>query len=287
MRNRAAQVLVIAVVAPLVVGLAVFVGMRLARAAELAERGGHDHGGREYIETDAGRSRLQEPLLHGFAEKIDPPQPASDFTLEDESGLEVTLSDHAEDGIVVLGFWLTRCIHGCPINAYMVAQLQQALEEERPQVASDVTYLAVSIDPEHDTPEERRRFVNDYVTRFGGTVRFLGGEREELEPIWGDYRVHVETRSTALELERLGMTEQQLLQRNELDMQSGHHAALPDEVKQGVIDAVNRAVVDDHLVVHSDMIYLIKDGRLRYRLLGHDIDAAIVADKIASLAGRE
>ncbi len=284
MPSRATKALAVTIAAPLIVGIAVFAGIRLARVVERAEQG--ERGDElEQVQTEEGQLALQEPLQHGFAEEIDPPERAAEFTLQDQSGETITFSEDAGDGVVVLGFWLTRCTHGCPINAYTVARLQQLLEDRQPEIASDVTYLAVSIDPEHDTLAERREFVDEYLAEYGGAVRFLGGDREELEPVWDDYAVYVETRSTAAELERLEMTEQQLLQQTEQEMHGGHHAAVPEAVRQGVIEAVERAVADDHLVVHNDVIYLIKDGQLRYRLLGHDIDAEIVAEKIARLAG--
>lgn len=280
MRKRT-KVVLFAMLIPFAVGLSISFGLRVARTIDDADRRRRGDDQRESIEMALPDGQVDEPLLHGFAEEVDPPESAPDFTLTDQDGREVNLSDHGE-GVAVVGFWLSQCNHACLVNAHMVAQVPALLEQRNTGASEDVSFLAVSVDPEYDTPEERAEFVETLVTPYGGTLRFLGGERDELEQVWNDYDVYVEERAVSEEMERLDTTEEALIHSTEEQLDD-RHADLPAGVRDELMENLHVSIAEDRFVIHTDVIYLIKDGELRYRVYGHTIDPEKFSDVIASL----
>src|SRR5256885_44672 len=84
---------------------------------------------------------------------------APDFTLTDGvTGRAVTLS--AQRGqIVALTFLYTSCPDVCPLTAARFRSAQAELQSD----ASRVTFVAVSVDPDRDTPQA----VQDFSTAHG------------------------------------------------------------------------------------------------------------------------
>jgi len=113
---------------------------------------------------------------------------ASDFTLPDQTGRPVRLSDE-RGRIVLITFLYTRCPDVCPLIA---ENINKALLELGPRRRS-VRVLAISVDPVHDT----RVAVQDYVTEHHLVAQFhyLIGTASELKPVWQSYNVLIETRS--------------------------------------------------------------------------------------------
>ncbi len=84
-----------------------------------------------------------------------PPVNAPDFTLTDQNGNDVSLSDY--DGkVIVVAFTYTHCPDICPViesnMKYMKGELGDSYGE-------DVVYLSISIDPLRDTPEVLANYV--------------------------------------------------------------------------------------------------------------------------------
>lgn len=114
------------------------------------------------------------------------PMPARDFTLVDQYGREVSLSD-LWDRLVVLTFTYTWCPDVCPL-VHVV--LNKTLS--RPDVAElyadgKLVVVDVSVDPERDTVERVRR----YAEANGYRWMFLTGDRKSLEGVWAAYDVVV------------------------------------------------------------------------------------------------
>lgn len=89
--------------------------------------------------------------------QYNPPIDAPDFTLTDQNGNNISLSDF--DGkVVVVAFTYTSCIDVCPIIEanmnYMAGELGDSYGEE-------VVYLSITIDPLRDTPEVLSQYVTD------------------------------------------------------------------------------------------------------------------------------
>ncbi len=89
--------------------------------------------------------------------QYNPPVDAPDFTLTDQDGNDVSLSDF--DGkVVIVAFTYTSCTDVCPIIEanmnYMAGELGDSYGE-------DVVYLSITIDPLRDTPEVLAQYVAD------------------------------------------------------------------------------------------------------------------------------
>ncbi len=108
---------------------------------------------------------------------------APDFTLTDGiTGKSLTLSS-LRTNTVVLAFLYTRCPDVCPLTAGQFRAAQRSLGAE----ASKVEFVAVSVDPEGDTPAAVREFsdLHDLSDRW----HYLIGPRAQLEAVWSLYGI--------------------------------------------------------------------------------------------------
>jgi len=94
---------------------------------------------------------------------VEPPAPATDFTLTDPDGKTFSLSDF-RGKLVALYFGYTSCPDVCPTTMAALAQAMQELGSQ----ADEVQVILVTVDPERDTPDR----LNTYVTAFD--PRFIG-----------------------------------------------------------------------------------------------------------------
>ncbi len=109
--------------------------------------------------------------------------PAPDFTLVDGiTGRTVTLSA-LRGGTVALAFLYTNCPDVCPLTAERFRAAQRALGAD----ASRVTFVAVSVDPEHDTPEATRAFSAAHG--LSQHWYYLIGPRPSLQAVWSAYGI--------------------------------------------------------------------------------------------------
>jgi len=117
---------------------------------------------------------------------------APDFTLTDGvSGRPVTLS--AQRGqVVALTFLYTTCPDVCPLTATRFKAAQAELGSD----ASRVTFVAVSVDPDNDTPKA----VQDFSAAHGlaSNWYYLVGGRAQLSPVWAAYGIGVQAGSTTV-----------------------------------------------------------------------------------------
>jgi len=108
---------------------------------------------------------------------------APDFTLTDGiTGKSVALSS-LRGNTVVLAFLYTRCPDVCPLTAGQFRAAQRSLGDD----ASKVEFVAVSVDPEGDTPAAVREFsdLHDLRDRW----HYLIGPRAQLESVWSLYGI--------------------------------------------------------------------------------------------------
>ncbi len=113
---------------------------------------------------------------------LDPPVPASDFTLSDQFNQPVSLSGQ-RGKVVVLTFLYTNCPDACPL---ITQKLHQAYDLLGPDV-SGVSILAVTVDPDRDTVARVRQYSveKDMLGRW----HFLVGPRSRVQPVWEAYGV--------------------------------------------------------------------------------------------------
>ncbi len=108
-----------------------------------------------------------------------PPTPARGFTLTDQYGHRVSLSEYRGQ-VVILTFLATS---QAGASALIAQQIRGALDDlSRPAPA-----LAVSAAPSADSPARVRSFLES--TGLGGRMEYLTGTPAVLRPVWSAYRV--------------------------------------------------------------------------------------------------
>lgn len=115
-----------------------------------------------------------------------------DFVLTDHEGKRVRISDQ-RGKIVLLTFLYTQCPDICPL---MADNLNAALLQLDPATRDDVRVLAVSVDPERDTPATVRGYVK--VHRLVPQFRYLIGSERELTKVWEKFEVQAVARDPEL-----------------------------------------------------------------------------------------
>ena len=108
--------------------------------------------------------------------------PAPDFQLVDQAGQVVSLSD-LRGRVVVLTFLYTHCQDECPL----IASKLHAADRQLGQLMNKIAFVAVSVDPEHDTPQAIRAFIHTH--QLDGQLQYLVGTRAQLAPVWSAYYV--------------------------------------------------------------------------------------------------
>jgi cytochrome oxidase Cu insertion factor (SCO1/SenC/PrrC family) len=105
--------------------------------------------------------------------------PAPPFRLADARGGEIDTRALAGRPYIVT-FLYTRCRDICLTIGQEIGQALRLLERDERVVA-----LAVSVDPEGDTPARVRRWLHEQ--RLPQNFRYLIGTRRELRPVWKSY----------------------------------------------------------------------------------------------------
>ena len=139
----------------------------------------------------------------------EPSQVAPEFSLRDQFGEPVSLSDRRGD-VVILTFLYTYCPDICPVVAGHLADVYDALAQN-PDTIAQVSLIAVSVDPQRDTVER----AHEYSSQYGmlNTWSYLVGTEEDLAEVWADYYVsaaptdgeptHDESGSTDAQVEQI------------------------------------------------------------------------------------
>jgi protein SCO1 len=117
------------------------------------------------------------------------PYPAPEFGLKSQTGAKVKLAGQ-RGRVVLVTFLYTHCPDVCPLIA---SQLNTALRLLPAVTRTHVRVLAVSVDPEGDSPASVRRFIREHslLPQF----LYLTGSRPELQPVWQAYNVLATPRS--------------------------------------------------------------------------------------------
>lgn len=112
------------------------------------------------------RSKLHDAGLKYFG----------DVPLLDQDGRKVRLySDLIAGRIIVVNSFFASCSGSCPVMAGTFRKIQTALGD---RLGRDVHLLSITVDPEHDTPEQLRKFAKDAAAKPGW--RFITGDKEHV-----------------------------------------------------------------------------------------------------------
>lgn len=90
---------------------------------------------------------------------------------------------------MLVAFLYTSCRDVCPL----IAGYLNAAVESLGSRADRVRVLAVSVDPDGDTPFTVKRYFRQH--RLGPQFHWLLGTRDQLAPVWQGYNIMVESRS--------------------------------------------------------------------------------------------
>jgi protein SCO1/2 len=112
--------------------------------------------------------------------EITPSPAAADFTLTQADGAGFHLAEQ-QGRVVLLYFGYTNCPDYCPATLAKYQRIYQRLGEQ----AAGVDFVAVSTDPQRDTPQAMAEYVHYVNPAFTG----LSGSEDELRPIWQNYYV--------------------------------------------------------------------------------------------------
>jgi protein SCO1/2 len=110
--------------------------------------------------------------------------PVDGFQLTDQAN-EPYSFDFDSEGVVVASFIFTRCPDVCPVITQSLKSVDQMLSERERE---DVTFVSITVDPEHDTPER----LAAYAELHGVAWPHLTGTVEELEPVWATFGLVVQ-----------------------------------------------------------------------------------------------
>jgi protein SCO1/2 len=109
-------------------------------------------------------------------------QPAADFSLIDQDGQPITLSQFRGKP-VAMTFVYTNCPDVCPL----IASNMHTAYTEMGADANRIAMLAVTVDPERDNVDAVQRFTNQHHLQ--SEWHFLTARRPQLESVWKSYGI--------------------------------------------------------------------------------------------------
>ena len=118
--------------------------------------------------------------LHGAV--LAAPLPKADFTLTNTAGEPFAFREETQGYVTLLFFGYTSCPDICPVH---MANIAAVLRKLPPQTASRVKVVMVTVDPERDTPERLRTWLNAFDPSFVG----LTGSLEDVNGILRSLRL--------------------------------------------------------------------------------------------------
>jgi protein SCO1/2 len=110
------------------------------------------------------------------------PIPKADFTLSDTEGEPFAFVPETEGYVTLLFFGYTYCPDICPVH---MANIAAVLHRLPPQIANRVRVVMVTVDPERDTPQRLRQWLDNFDRSFVGLV----GPMDEVNAIQRSFRL--------------------------------------------------------------------------------------------------
>ncbi len=114
---------------------------------------------------------LSTDALQGVV--IENPTPKPSFTLTDTENQDYDFATETEGKLTLLYFGYLNCPDICPVH---LAQIAEVLDRD-PEVGRETEVVFVSVDPDRDSPESIRKFLDNFDADFVG----LTGTRDQLD----------------------------------------------------------------------------------------------------------
>lgn len=122
----------------------------------------------------------------------------TDTQLKTHAGRDVRFySDTLRGKVVLINFMFTGCGDACPL---ITAKLVQAKNDLGDAFGREVRFISISIDPEHDRPEDLAKFARKFDAQHPDWL-FLTGAHANIETVTkrlGSYTDQVENHSTGI-----------------------------------------------------------------------------------------
>lgn len=112
--------------------------------------------------------------------------PAPEFSLTTQDGQRLSLQE-LRGKVVALTFIYASCADTCPLLTAKLAGLQARLGAD---FGPKVFFLALTVDPERDTPEVLKRYAQAHGVDFAGWA-FLTGTAAEIREVARRYGVYI------------------------------------------------------------------------------------------------
>jgi protein SCO1 len=186
-------------------------------------------------------------------------QPAPPFTLTDHRGQTVSLND-LEGRAVALTFIFTNCPDVCPL---IVNRMKRAYDELPENVRDDVALVAITVDPERDTPEVMSEYSEKQGLGDNASWYALTGDLATLQNVWRAYYVTPGERYPA---EIPSNDNDDHAHDDDSDDHSHGHGDDDEDAGDGE-QTVNEDDTEAYWLAHTDVIYIIDpEGRVRVLL---------------------
>ena len=117
-----------------------------------------------------------------------------DMNFTNQLGKKVTL-EQLKGKIIVVDFFFSRCPSICPLMAHNMKRLQNSFVNSNDSI---VQFVSVSIDPEHDSVPQLRKYANRYTSNHDSWWFVTGNKKDIYEFALGEMKasvadVHVDT----------------------------------------------------------------------------------------------
>ena len=191
-----------------------------------------------------------------------PPISAPDFTLTDQNGNNVSLSD-SDGKVVVVGFTYTHCPDVCLVVEANMNFVKSQLGDD----ASNVAFISISIDPARDTPEH----LLEWTSQMGYDWPHLTSENHmTLLAMWSSWGIAVDNDHINSNHSDHGETD---------NSSSGDNSTDDDEH-----DEHGEEAVEEYLVGHSTVTFILdQDGNKRVAWVGSEWSTAEFLEDIQTL----
>lgn len=131
--------------------------------------------------------------ITAVAEQLPEIGPAPAFELTAQDGGRLSLDD-MKGKVVAVSFIYTACPDVCPLLSYKLRGIQDELERAG---HTDVVLVSITMDPEHDTPDHLKSYVN-WLGADPKRWAFLTGAKDDIRKVARHYGIYFKQHSNGV-----------------------------------------------------------------------------------------